>query len=138
MPAKDIYHDTVKRALIKEGWTITDDPLRLQVGVHRMFVDLGAKKLIAAERGEQKIAVEIKSFVGRSEIDDLETALGQYVLYEKILARNEPERELFLAVRESVFVSIFQAEVGEILLEDKELKLLVFDDKKEAVLKWIN
>lgn len=94
--------------------------------------------MIAAEKGEQKIAVEIKSFIGRSEIDDLETALGQYVLYEKILARNEPERELFLAVRESVFVSIFQAEVGEILLEDKELKLLVFDERKEAVLKWIN
>jgi hypothetical protein len=29
MPAKDIYHETVKNALIKDGWTITDDPLKL-------------------------------------------------------------------------------------------------------------
>ncbi len=26
MPAKDIYHNEVKNALIKDGWTITDDP----------------------------------------------------------------------------------------------------------------
>jgi hypothetical protein len=30
MPAKDIYHDTVKNALIKEGWTITPDQLFIQ------------------------------------------------------------------------------------------------------------
>jgi len=27
--AKDIYHYTVRAALEKDGWTITDDPLRL-------------------------------------------------------------------------------------------------------------
>jgi hypothetical protein len=138
MPAKDIYHDTVKNALIKDGWTITDDPLRLQVGIHRMFVDLGAQKLIAAEKGEQKIAVEIKSFISKSEIDDLENALGQYVLYEKVLAKNEPERKIFLAVRESVYVSIFEAEIGKMLLEDNELSLLVFNERSEEVSKWIN
>jgi hypothetical protein len=138
MPAKDIYHDTVKNALIKDGWTITDDPLRLQVGIHRMFVDLGAKKLIAAEKGERKIAVEIKSFISKSAIDDLENALGQYVLYEKVLAKNEPDRKVFLAVRESVYISIFEAEIGKLLLEDKEFSLIIFNEKSEEISKWIN
>src|SRR3954452_5260251 len=61
MPARDIYHETVKRALIKDGWTITHDPLKLSWGGKDMFVDLGATQLLAAEKGEQHIAVEIKS-----------------------------------------------------------------------------
>ncbi|WP_199317366.1 element excision factor XisH family protein [Planktothricoides raciborskii] len=79
MPAKDIYHDAVRNALIKEGWTITDDPLILSIGKRDLFVDLGAEKLITAEKDHQKIAVEIKSFIGKSRIDDLEKALGQYI-----------------------------------------------------------
>lgn len=46
MPAKDIYHDAVKNALIKEGWIITDDPLHLKWGQKDMYVDLGAKEPI--------------------------------------------------------------------------------------------
>ncbi len=32
MPARDKVHDIVKNALIKDGWTITDDPLTLKFG----------------------------------------------------------------------------------------------------------
>lgn len=71
MPAKDIYHDIVKRALIKDGWTITHDPLRLQWGPKDMYVDLGAERLVAAEKAGRKIAVKVKSFIGPSEIEDL-------------------------------------------------------------------
>jgi XisH protein len=76
MPSRDIYHNCVKNALLKDGWTITHDPLKLEWGKKDLYVDLGAEQLIAAENTEQKIAVEIKSFVGRSDIDDLEKALG--------------------------------------------------------------
>ncbi|MEC4816876.1 MAG: element excision factor XisH family protein, partial [Scytonema sp. PMC 1069.18] len=62
MPAPDLYHDVVCTALIKDGWKITDDPLVLTIGRRSVFVDLGAEKLIAAERGSDKIAIEIKSF----------------------------------------------------------------------------
>jgi hypothetical protein len=77
MPARDIYHDAVKNALIKDGWTITDDPLHLRWGLKDLYVDLGAEKLFAAEKEGRKIAVEVKSFIGASEIYDLENALGQ-------------------------------------------------------------
>lgn len=85
MPARDIYHHTVKQALISDGWAITHDPLRLQWGAKDMYVDLGAEELVAAERSGRKIAVEIKSFLGPSEIEDLRNALGQFILYRTIL-----------------------------------------------------
>ena len=80
MPAKDIYHDTVRRALQNDGWKITHDPFPLQIGKKRLSVDLGAERLISAERGLQRIVVEVKSFVGQSDVKDLEQALGQLCL----------------------------------------------------------
>ncbi|ETW93946.1 MAG: fatty-acid oxidation protein subunit alpha, partial [Candidatus Entotheonella factor] len=96
MPAKDIYHNAVRNALVKDGWMITHDPLRLQWGARDLYVDLGAEQLVAAEKPGQKIAVEIKSFVGQSVVADLEQALGQYILYHDILAYAEPDRQLYL------------------------------------------
>jgi hypothetical protein len=85
MPAKDLYHDTVRTALIKDGWTITDDPLILKIGQRSAFVYLGAEKLIAAERNSSKIAVEIKSFLSPSPIKDLENAWGQFFMGSPVL-----------------------------------------------------
>jgi hypothetical protein len=72
MPRVDILHDTVKQALTKDGWIITHDPFTVTFGLRQAFVDLGAEKLIAAEKANQKIAVEVKSFVGVSTLTDLE------------------------------------------------------------------
>src|SRR5262245_42208535 len=117
MPAREIYHDCVKNALIRDGWTITHDPLRLSWGSKDLYVDLGAERLLAAERAEQKIAVEIKSFVGDSEIDDLEKAIGQYVVYRAVLAEREPHRVLYLAVPQDVLRDIFEEPLGQLLLK---------------------
>ena len=105
MPARDRYHDCVRNALIKDGWVITHDPLRLPWGKKDLYVDLGASSSLAAEKGERRIAVEIKSFLGKSEIDDLEKALGQFALYRSVLARREPDRTLFLAVPDDVLAT---------------------------------
>lgn len=138
MPAKDIYHDTVRNALIKDGWIITHDPLRLSIDDKNLFIDLGAEKIIAAEKGEEKIAVEIKSFIGRSEMNDLEDAIGQFILYEDLLEIEEPERKLFLAIRQKAFEQIFTHRIGTILLNKKRIKLIVFDENNEEILKWIS
>jgi hypothetical protein len=61
MPAKDVFHEAVKKALLNEGWTITADPLYIQFGGVDLYVDLAAEKVIAAEKDGRKIAVEIKS-----------------------------------------------------------------------------
>src|SRR5262249_17067085 len=76
MPAKNIYHDAVVHALIADGWTITDDPLTISFGTRDLYVDLGAERSrIGAEKGEQRIAVEIQSFLKRSPLRDLQEAV---------------------------------------------------------------
>lgn len=138
MPAKDIYHDTVKNALIKDGWTITDDPLSLKVGKKDIFIDLAANKLLVAEKKDKKIAVEVKSFIGTSEIEDLKNALGQYILYEKVLRSKLSERTLYLAIRKDIYDGLFSQEIGQILLSDDYLKIIIFDPETEMITQWIN
>ena len=136
MPAKDRYHDQVKNALIKDGWTITQDPLTIRVGRKNLFIDLGAERIIAAERGTEKIAVEVKSFARPSTMKDLEEALGQCVLYSRLLARREPQREVYLAVTDEVYESVFEEEAGQILIEDGLLSILTFDPEQEKLVRW--
>ncbi len=137
MPAKDIYHETVKRALEKDGWIITHDPFPLQIGRKRLSADLGADRLINAEKGTQKIVVEVKSFVGRSDVKDLEQALGQYILYRQVLNEMGIDRSLYLAISQPIFNSVFTIELGQVLLKNQIIKLIVFDDKSEAIVQWI-
>jgi hypothetical protein len=137
VPAKDIYHDTVKRALQKDGWIITHDPFPLQIGRKRLSADLGAERLINAEKGTQKIVVEVKSFVGRSDVKDLEQALGQYILYRQVLNEMRIDRSLYLAISQPIFNSVFTIELGQVLLKNQIVKLIVFDDKSEAIVQWI-
>jgi XisH protein len=136
--AKDIYHYNVRTALEKDGWTITHDPLTLQFGSRSVFVDLGAKKLLAAEREGQRIAVEIKSFVGKSLVKDWENAIGQYSLYLKILSKKESGRALYLAITEEIYTSFFQEDIVQVVLEDRTIKIIVIDPIQEVVTRWIN
>ena len=55
MPARDVYHAAVRAALIKDGWTITHDPYTMTFGQRAVFVDLGAERVIAAEKGSEEI-----------------------------------------------------------------------------------
>lgn len=137
--AKDIYHDTVKTALIKDGWTITDDPLTLAVGERNVYVDLGSEKLFAAEKEQQRIAIEVKSFIRPSPVQDLETALGQYVLYRGLLEESDVHRDrrLYLAVRDRIYFEFFQEKIARVAIHSTQLKLLVFNIEAEEILQWI-
>lgn len=137
MPAKDLYHDLVRKALLKDGWTITHDPFTLTVGPRDVFVDLGAERLLAAEKGPERIAVEIKSFQGASDIRDLEMALGQYVFYRSLLTRLEPGRKLFLAVPVSVFTNTLQEPIARPVLADLSVAVIAFDPQREVIVQWI-
>ena len=137
MPARDIYHDTVRNALIKDGWVITHDPLALAWGTARMYVDLGAEKLIAAQKSDRKIALEVESFVGPSRVEDLEKALGQYTLYFDVLAEAEPDRMLYPAVSDVAFEEVFEESVGRSTIARGRVQVMVFDPRAEAIVKWI-
>jgi hypothetical protein len=137
MPAKDYYHDCVKNALIKDGWTITHDPYTLTFGQKDVFVDLGAERALGAEKQGERIAVEVKSFLGASDIRDLEVAIGQYVFYRSLLARYEPGRKLFLAVPENVLANTLNEPIARPVIEDLAILLFAFSPQQEVIVKWI-
>ncbi len=137
MPRQDLYHDAVVMALEKQGWTITNDPLRLSYGSRNLYVDLGAENLLAAEKGDRLIAVEIKSFAGDSDINDLKMALGQFVLYRGILSTLDAERRLYLAIPSFAFDEVFSDLFGQLVIEQHELRLVIFNQKTEEILRWL-
>lgn len=136
--AKDIFHNIVKKALIKENWVVTDDPLRLKVGVITFQVDLGAEKVIGAEKAGQKIAVEIKSFLNPSTITDFYNALGQFLSYRLALEKNESDRILYLAVPVDVYESFFQFDFTQSAIQAYQIFLIVYDPSQETITQWIN
>jgi hypothetical protein len=137
MPALDRDHRLVRRALEKEGWTITHDPLTLTIGKRNVLVDFGAERLLAAERGAEKIAVEVKTFAGPSPIADLQQAYGQFGVYEEVLATSEPERMLYLAIPEEALEGIFTEEIGQIMLKNRFRRVCVYGIDEEKIVQWI-
>ena len=138
MPARNIYHDTVVHALKADGWTITDDPLTITYGGRDLFVDLAAERVtVAAEKGTQRIAVEVSSFLNPSPVRDLQETVGHYGVYRAVLAESEPERQLYLAVPYHVHDGLLAEKFGQLVISRLQLRLLVFDDEKQRVVQWI-
>ena len=137
MPAKDKFHGAVRIALEKDGWTITHDPLQVKLGKVEMQIDLGAEQMLAATRGNQKIAVEIKSFLSPSFITDFYSALGQFLSYKIALEEQEPDRVLYLAVPKETYDEFFALDFTQTAIERYELKIIVYAPAQEEVVKWI-
>ncbi|MCY7282309.1 MAG: XisH family protein [Cyanobacteria bacterium CAN_BIN43] len=137
MPAKDLFHDTVKHALEKEGWDITREDYHLEYGGVEVYIDLVAEQLITAERQGQKIAVEVKSFVKASNISEFHSALGQFINYRTVLRYREPERVLYLAIPSEVYESFFQLELIKVVVKEQQIKLLSYDPDREVIEQWI-
>ncbi|MGV0104104.1 XisH protein [Nostoc sp. DSM 114160] len=128
MSAKDIFHEVVKKALQKDGWQITHDPLSISVGGVNVSIDLAAEKLIAAEREGDKIAVEVKSFLEKSSaISEFHTALGQFINYRGALRRRQQERVLYLAVPLTTYKTFFQLDFPQAMIEENQVKMIIYD-----------
>ncbi|MFB2878759.1 XisH family protein [Floridanema aerugineum] len=138
MAAKDIYHNAVRFALVKDGWEILREDYTLEYGGDRLYVDLAAEKSIAAEKQGQKILVEVKSFLGRSFIKDLEQAVGQYVVYRDILIETALDFELYLAITQGIYKSYFQRQLTQMIINRNKVKLLIVDPESEVIVQWIN
>ena len=116
VPRQDIYHQSVKNALQTAGWTITHNPLPYRMDDDQIFIDLGAERVIGAQMGSIKIAVEVKSFLSPSPLTDLQEAIGQFVLYQQFLFELEPTRTLVLAIPKDA-VGFFKRRVAQRLFE---------------------
>lgn len=138
MAQLDKIHDAVKNALVKDGWTITADPFEIRYKDIRVYADLAAERPFTAERSGEKIVVEAKSFIGRSNVSEFEKALGQYNLYLGFLEESAPEYNLFLAISDKIKSKFFDKIAIRYIIKRFALKLIIIDLEKEEIVEWIN
>lgn len=135
--AKDIYHDSVRRALEKEGWNVTNDPLSFKVGDIGFRIDLAAEKMLVAQKEDEKIAVEIKTFIQQSPMHAFHEAIGQYDNYFYALEDYDPTRVLYLAIPIEVYEDFFQKAFIQKVIHRKGIKLIVYEPILENIALWI-
>ena len=135
--ARDKFHSLVRNALESEGWTVTNDPLTLKIGTIQVQIDLGAERVIAAQKGEEKIAVEIKTFGSTSFITALYEAIGKYIVYRNVLETLDAERTLFLAVPNAVHKRFFEESILLRIMKKEKLNLLIYDEQQKHISEWI-
>ena len=134
--AKDLFHNAVRHALEKDGWTVTDDPLSFKIGGINFYVDLAAEKMIVATRESERIAVEVKSFIKQSPLTAFHEALGQYENYLIALESYNPDIILYLAVPTDVYNVFFQKPFIQLVLERKQIKLILYNPTTETIELW--
>ncbi len=137
--AKDLFHNQVKTALIKDHWEITHDPFKVRISeVVKVQIDLGAESTLAAQRDREKIAVEIRSFVAESDISEFHTALGQYLNYAQALEEQEPDYKLYLAIPEETYNDFFQLPFVQKSLRRNAINLVTYDPFQQEIKQWIS
>lgn len=138
MPAKDMFHELVKTALEKQGWIITHDPYHIDLGFVDFYIDLGAERLIAATKDNDKIAVEIKTFLSASTISEFHTAIGQFINYRIALEEEDAERKLFLAIPLDIYRRFFKYPFIQTVIDRNQIPLLVYNTEKQEIARWIS
>jgi hypothetical protein len=101
-----------------------------------MYIDLGAEQIIGAERNGEKIAIEIKSFVGSSATTEFNGALGQFLKYQLALEEEQPNRALYLAIPLDVYRSFFNLELPRLLIQRYQVRLIIYNPKTEEIVRW--
>lgn len=137
MARRDVIHDTVKAAMIKDGWQITADPYRIVFRDATLEADMKADKLIAATRQNRSIIIEVKSFLQRSFIHEFLAACGQYQAYTFLLEEKGQTETVYMAISEVVYRSEFRSDAVQVLMRRFALRLLVVDTEGEEIVQWI-
>ena len=138
MPRKDQIHDAVKNALVKAGWTITNDPFRIHYEDLDVYADLRVEKVEGTNGARQALVIEIKSFLDDSAIHSLEVALGQYMTYRTFLNEVAPEHALYLAIGDTIYRSQFQRKSFQLIVRENQVGVIVVDVLQEEIVAWIN
>lgn len=140
--AKDIFHDQFRRALEKDGWTVTHDPFSFRMLGVEGEIDIGAEKILAAEKEQDgqkvKVVVEIKSFIGPSFMRDFHIAVGQYTNYKVFIGVADAERQIYLAITKTVFDKKFTIPGVQLVLRIVGIKVVTFDEVNETIVSWEN
>jgi XisH protein len=123
--------------LLKDGWKILKEDYELEYGEDSLYPDFAAERSFIAERNTRKILVEVKSFIGRSFIADLQRAIGQYAMYQNVIEVQGLDFQLYMAISSTVYEERFQSPLAQLMIERGGMNLLIFDIKQEIVEQWI-
>lgn len=102
-----------------------------------MRLTRAAEELLGAEKEGRKIAVEVKSFISTSNVSEFHTALGQFLNYRDALDKIDPERQLYLAVREPIYETFFQRKFIVSAIARYKLRLVIYNVEKEIITQWL-
>jgi len=117
----------------------THDPFKIDLveDNRTLEADLGAEKILAASKGEEKIVVEIKTFGGTSILNKFHTALGQYLDYRDAIEDANLGRELFLAVSANTYAEIRELHFIKRQIKKYQLKFIIIDIINKTVEQWV-
>lgn len=136
MPALDYCHPHVVRALEKDGWQVSDRPVKVDTANRTVYIDLEATRRINGNR-QHIVLGEIKCFPDRNNTTrEIYIALGQYLIYRAVLAERGFGVPIYLAIPELVFETVFDSTVHR-AIRDNRIKLLVVNLESETVVRWI-
>ncbi|MGD1902749.1 MAG: element excision factor XisH family protein [Geitlerinemataceae cyanobacterium] len=135
MPRRDLYHDTVRNALIKDGWTIARDPFMLGDPTFRVYADLCVAKTVDTDE-QITLTIEVKVFGAASHVTELEKAVGQYALYRSILKHEDSPIQTYLAIPTKIYQTFFQHYIVQNLIQDEQIRLLIFNPDTETIEQW--
>lgn len=130
MPTKDSCHDSVVRALQKEGLQIVDELVKIRTSDLYIEVD------IEAEDTNRHLFIEVKCFPQKNKTQELHIAFGQYFLYRSILTRRRPDALLFFAVPLAVYTQLFTESIRQ-TVQDNHVKIILIDTEQEVIVRWI-
>jgi hypothetical protein len=134
VPAKDLHHDSVVRALIKGGWRIISEQVAIILGERRLWIDIEA----ANTSDHRVILVEVKSFENMpSPVEHWAIAVGKYCLYRAALEYGAVEAPLFMAIPVAAYRGIVGEDIGRQVTAREGISLLVFDPQREEIIEWI-
>jgi hypothetical protein len=135
--ARDKFHYEVKQALTYDGWNVTDDPLYIKIGTIPIHIDLGAEKIIGAEKDGEKIAVEIKTFGMLSFITAFHEAVGKYIVYREALEIIESDRVLYLAMPIDTYEEFSSELLVQRVLAKNKIKLILYEASTQHIVSWL-
>lgn len=135
MPAYDVCHEQIVRALQKEGWRVDDRPQRLNYDERSIFIDVRATRSMNGS-SQQILLIEIKCFIDRdSTTRELYTAIGQYIIYRALLNERNLNIPLYLAIPDDVYHDIFDSTVQR-AIKDSQIKLVIVNLESEVITLW--
>ena len=132
MPARGRYHQQVRTALEKDGWTITQDAFRVSYGGHELTAEFAAER---EREGDSPECIAVQVATGDTDPSSVgfQRTLGRFMLCDMVLSEMRSPRRLFLAITRLAFEAICADDTIRHGLSSAGVRMLVLDEQCGSV-----